>query len=241
MGNGRFHPREATELGPRSNFGGKFIPLSWGLALGVVCLFYGLQLPFYLFLRFIVGINQLLPDLFLWVTSGYLSFLVILLGSDREADPTPNGASVRQSETTRPAHQVVRLVGWFVLVKTGLILLEVGFSRVLPERSNIWADTLLASGWVTVGCLGPLLEESFFRWYLMERLLGTHSERNCILFSSIVFALGHGTLREMAMGLLFGLFLSWVYVRTRTLFFPIVFHAANNLLSLLILEAGRGG
>lgn len=211
------------------------LSFGWGLAFVVVCLFYALQAYLYIVLRFLAGKAPFLPDLFLWVFAGYLSLFGILLGAHRTAEVTPNRVAAGRNEPPRPA-ETVQWVGWFLLVKIGIAVLGMGISRVLPEHSTLWGDSLLTSGWVTVGCLGPMLEETFFRWFLMERLLDTHSDRKCILFSSFTFALGHDSVQGIVLSFLFGLFLSWVYVRTRQIIFPIAFHSVNNLLSLALLN-----
>ena len=78
-----------------------------------------------------------------------------------------------------------------------------------------------------IGLIGPIFEEIFFRWVMIHKLGQRMSTGAAVVISASVFAILHpldvfGTF-VIAMGM------SFLYLRTRTLFYPILVHVINNL------------
>jgi membrane protease YdiL (CAAX protease family) len=99
-------------------------------------------------------------------------------------------------------------------------ILGEGFSRGL--------NTSVIVLWV------PFAEELFFRGFLLAALVAPLGPVRAAILSSIIFAFGHLMLGVMVPFFVTGLLLSWLYLRTRSVWPPITAHAAQNLLALVL-------
>ena len=80
--------------------------------------------------------------------------------------------------------------------------------------------------------LGPIVEEILFRGFLLNRWWKKYGAEKAIVLSSIMFALMHV---EVIGGIVFGLVLARIYVKTKSLIGPIIVHTANNVI-VMVLE-----
>ena len=78
--------------------------------------------------------------------------------------------------------------------------------------------------------LAPVLEEGFFRGILVNRWGSRWGLPTALVASSIAFGVLHAN--PVGIGVV-GLVAALLYLQTRTLIVPIVFHAANNLVATL--------
>ncbi len=82
--------------------------------------------------------------------------------------------------------------------------------------------------------LGPVVEEICFRRGVMEALYASERWRHSAIFiSALLFGLIHMNPPQMIAGFILGLFLGWLYERTRSLWLPVVCHVANNTFSVI--------
>lgn len=79
--------------------------------------------------------------------------------------------------------------------------------------------------------LAPVIEEIFFRGVLLYRFSHKWGLRTAIVFSSVIFAIFHF---DMIGGVFFGIFMSLLYIRYKTLLVPILVHFLNNLVATLL-------
>ncbi len=87
---------------------------------------------------------------------------------------------------------------------------------------------------ISIILLAPLMEEILFRGILLQRWAVKWGVLPGILASSLIF----GCLHFNVLGLVnFGLVMALLYLRTKTLFLPIIFHAVNNLIAVA-MEVG---
>ena len=82
--------------------------------------------------------------------------------------------------------------------------------------------------------IAPIAEEVIFRGFLLNRWWWYHGAWRGAVFSSLVFAFLHV---DFLGALVFGLVLSLVYVKTKSLIGPIIVHMANNGLVVALLLA----
>lgn len=87
---------------------------------------------------------------------------------------------------------------------------------------------------ISLVVVGPIIEEFVFRGMLLHRWSGKWGMNRAILFSSFLFGILHP---DLIGAFAFGLAMSVLYLRTKTLVVPMICHALNNLLVWLI-EAG---
>ncbi|WP_419165649.1 CPBP family intramembrane glutamic endopeptidase [Candidatus Palauibacter sp.] len=78
--------------------------------------------------------------------------------------------------------------------------------------------------------LAPVLEEAFFRGILVNRWGYRWGVPTALIASSIAFGILHAN--PIGIGIV-GLVAALLYLRTRTLIVPIVFHATNNLVGIV--------
>ena len=81
---------------------------------------------------------------------------------------------------------------------------------------------------------GPFTEELFFRGFLLAVLVPALGTVRAAALSSAVFAGAHLALGALAPIFVTGLLLSWLYIKTRSLWPPIMAHAIQNLLAVSV-------
>jgi membrane protease YdiL (CAAX protease family) len=125
--------------------------------------------------------------------------------------------------------------GIYVAVITAL-----GLDSLLPSGVDV---DILGEGVrrlvtvVLIGLAGPLVEELFFRGFLMTALVGPLGRLRAAVVTSIIFAAGHVDLGVMVPFFVSGMLLSWLYLRTRSIWPPFLAHATQNLLALWLMTA----
>lgn len=85
----------------------------------------------------------------------------------------------------------------------------------------------------TVAIAAPLLEEILFRGIILDGLLKNYKAGVSIAFSSLLFALIHGNMAQGLGAFLMGLFMGWLYWKTKSLYLPIILHCINNSISCI--------
>ncbi|APY10888.1 hypothetical protein BWZ22_06385 [Seonamhaeicola sp. S2-3] len=94
---------------------------------------------------------------------------------------------------------------------------------------------------ISIVILTPVFEEIIFRGVILKGLLVSYKPNKSIIISSILFSLEHliftnliGASLNMLWALISGLFLGYVYFKTKSVGMVIILHALNN--GLVILE-----
>lgn len=124
-----------------------------------------------------------------------------------------------------------------------ITLLFVPVSYVLPDFASWWLAWFMeptvffdqargfpvaanVAGFVSVVILAPVLEEVVFRGYLLQRLWRKLGLAKAVLLSSALF----GALHPDTLGAaVFGAGMCYLYLRSRSLYVPILAHALYNL------------
>jgi membrane protease YdiL (CAAX protease family) len=145
----------------------------------------------------------------------------------------------------------------FLLKKVSVVLIIyttlvfIGFTIVLSEIDNllnlilpmpeflkkIFADSIsnksVALCIIVVGIIAPVFEEFFFRGLLLNGFVNNYSIRKSIILSSLLFGLVHLNPWQFVSALIIGIFLGWIYLRTKSLLLNIYFHVIFNSFSLI--------
>ncbi len=83
-------------------------------------------------------------------------------------------------------------------------------------------------------CLLPsVCEEIFFRGFCQNTLEKKWGSNKAIIITAALFALLHGNPWYLILYFFLGLFLSWVYAQTKTLWIPICCHFINNAVTFI--------
>lgn len=88
---------------------------------------------------------------------------------------------------------------------------------------------------VVTGILAPILEECVFRGFLLPSLSAKMPVPAAILASSGVFALCHGSLRDLPSLFALGVVMGFAYARSRNLMTSIAIHGTWNSATIAIL------
>ncbi len=120
---------------------------------------------------------------------------------------------------------IVTALGFDFLVPTGVPvdILGEGYRRLITIA--------------LIGLAGPLVEEVFFRGFVLTALVGPLGKFRAAVVTSILFAAGHVDLGVMVPFFVSGMLLSWLYLRTRSIWPPFLAHSTQNLLALWLMTA----
>jgi membrane protease YdiL (CAAX protease family) len=194
-----------------------------------------------------------------------LSTLVLLLAGRGAAELLPEEKGLYLAATTFVSMAVV--MGLFVWYRRsrGAAPLQIGYSLNLKQLQIpllAWALGLMMAlgvlfeplyellpplrqevgrGWwsiVSVVVIAPLFEEFLCRGYLLGYLHKCYGATRAILFSALFFGVLHVQPVAVVNAFLMGVVLGVVYLATRTLWAPILLHAANNALAYLLIRSG---
>lgn len=101
-------------------------------------------------------------------------------------------------------------------------------------NSSLWINTL-----VTV-IMAPVVEELFFRKFLIDRLLG-YGEAAAVLVSGLMFGLAHGNFSQFFYAFGIGSLWAYVYVKTGKVRYTIAYHMLFNLIGgVITVELAKG-
>ena len=108
--------------------------------------------------------------------------------------------------------------------------------RFLPDWLHGTFSVLQSSvlGLLCITLLGPVMEELLFRGAVTKVLLGTFRPSTAILLSGLMFGIFHINPAQVVAASLSGIFLAWLYYRTRSLIPGILIHVLNNTLSVYL-------
>ena len=132
-----------------------------------------------------------------------------------------------------------RFLLWAAVGWVGWVLIATFIQIYMPQYE--WDYSILADigemsrnplGFICVCVLAPILEEGIFRGTIERKLL--EQNRNpwyAISISAIFFAIAHFNLTQGIIALALGLFIGWIYYRTRNIWYCIFVHALNNTVS----------
>ncbi|NHZ92007.1 CPBP family intramembrane metalloprotease [Massilia sp. CCM 8733] len=109
--------------------------------------------------------------------------------------------------------------------------------RALLASLNADSVTML----VAICLLGPVLEEMLFRGIILRSFLGQYPKWAAILASAGLFGFAHMNIYQYVGAVIIGVFLGWLYERTRSLIPCIALHAAYNTACVTVDwdDAGR--
>ena len=133
---------------------------------------------------------------------------------------------------------------WAGVSAIGLLLFDLmaGFYLPIPGAPDV-VEMLMQMmknpiGLISVCVIGPLAEEVIFRGAIERRLL----EKNwnpwfAIVISALFFAVAHFNFSQGFTATVIGIFMGWVYYRTRSIWPGVLIHVVNNTAASLIALA----
>ena len=180
--------------------------------------------------------NPLMATLAFAVLSGVMVLPVWLLGIRKYR------SSWRTLGFVRSRTRLSLLLPWLALLASlafgGLYVAIVTAAHVDSLLPPALPQGVLGEGFhltlniVIIGLVGPLAEEVFFRGFLLAALVQPLGASRAAVLGSAIFAASHGSPSVMVPVFVSGLLLSWLYLRTRSIWPPFTAHAAQNLIVL---------
>ena len=202
-------------------------------SVGIVLIFIFLSVVFGTFLAMGVGVEskqQLLTLLAYILAAG--GTLLIILRFKKLKHP---GEEYFQRHPFRFSTTLVVVVLTFAFIIvlepiTNLIPIPDMYKELL---NNLFSKTVPA--FITTIIVAPILEELIFRGIMLEGLLRNYNPVKAILITNLFFGLAHLNPWQFAGAFLMGIFISWIYMKTRNILLPVLIHFINNLTSYLFV------
>ena len=111
---------------------------------------------------------------------------------------------------------------------------------LMPEpidADRLGSGVFLAANVAIVVLVGPFAEEAFFRGFVLTALMPSLGASRAAVLASALFAVAHLDVGVIIPFFFTGLLLSWLYVRTRSIWPPMLAHAGQNTLAIIGLLA----
>jgi membrane protease YdiL (CAAX protease family) len=223
----------------------KFVPVPWtarDALFGLALVLAGTTITFTL-LRWLGDQSGSPPgvplvSLVLGLLPGLMVLAVWLLGINQYRAPW------RTLGLTPPRERRYLFLPWLVLLLSlafaGVyytVVTALGIKLLLPEPVPSWVlgnGLYLVVNTVSLGIIGPLTEEMFFRGFLLAALLHPLGALRATLVASAIFSASHVNLGVMVPFFVTGMLLSWLYLRSRSIWPPFAAHAAQNLMAIAL-------
>jgi membrane protease YdiL (CAAX protease family) len=142
-----------------------------------------------------------------------------------------------------------------VLLLAPVIFIVLGVAIGLSELENITSAFAPKPNWLrhlfeglsnvhahpfsTFFCLSivaPVTEELLFRGWILRGLLSNTTPVRAIMLSALLFAAMHLNPWQMPVAIAYGVFMGWIYLRTRSLLLCIFAHGLNNTLTTVVSD-----
>lgn len=181
---------------------------------------------------------QLLPLLISIVL--ILPFFLLLIKSDSKRQQKFTGI-FKYERTTPVQYFMIAVLGIaYCLGANNLI----NFSRIIevfPGFKDV--EAFIYAGGVVMqllilGLAAPIIEEVLFRGIIFRRMKEYCNPTMAIMLSGFVFGIYHFNIVQGIYATFMGIFLGYLYEKFHTLWAPILFHIAANVMSVLSVEIG---
>ncbi|MFW6389723.1 MAG: CPBP family intramembrane glutamic endopeptidase [Halanaerobiales bacterium] len=122
----------------------------------------------------------------------------------------------------------------FTSYTSSIIMIIFDLSEAFLERAETMIDVRGLQGLFLLLIVAPIAEEILFRGLFLEGIASQHSQKVAILVSAFMFSLYHMNLLQTLHTFILGLFLAYVYLKTRSLVLCIYIHFVNNFFPYII-------
>ena len=191
-------------------------------------------------------INRILPNAVLLsvIVSGLIFGLIYWLRYRKSHKEQPRMRAL----TITPKTMVLSVVIGFAMVFVSNLILAlfnpltmlVGMDFYMEQLnliSQLISGTSLPLAIVSVGIVGPIVEEVIFRGLIFYYFQKRYSVKTAIIVQAILFGVIHLNLAQASYAIIVGLFLGYAYVYTQSIWVPIIIHVVNNIVAMVVPEA----
>ena len=191
----------------------------------------------FLFIQFFLSHTlSLLPDSRIYVSlTLLLPLLLFFLPLLRDMPKAELGVGLKGIFPYLWLFPLFEIAVMLTSLATGIASSIVGYvpSPVVPEGSIV--EIMIFSVLLPAIC-----EEALCRFAIL-RLLAPHGAKGAIVVSALFFALMHGNFYQMPYAFIAGLALGALTLSSRSVMLAVIFHALNNLLSVILYYSGERG
>ena len=139
------------------------------------------------------------------------------------------------------SEQAKRLYFWIIVASIGYIIVDWHLEELLPfaEWESETLETLSQLvvnpiGFITAAFVAPVVEEVVFRGAILRALLQKKwNPWYAILISAAIFGIIHMNLTQGFSAFAVGIFMGWLFYRTRSIWPGVIIHMMNNTISSL--------
>ncbi len=128
------------------------------------------------------------------------------------------------------------IILWGVILLLSLTVVIEPIMVLLPDAPKVMGRGVFLL--LAVAVVAPVFEELICRGVILEAVRSKRGAWAACVVSALIFAMIHVHLQLVLNAFVVGLLLGFIYLRTNSLFAPIMIHAINNLLSYLLLIFG---
>lgn len=123
-----------------------------------------------------------------------------------------------------------------VLFSLGFNLLLYGLN-IIFNFTNVFdaADTNIVVTIVSVGIIGPILEELVFRGITYNRLKLVTSKKTAMIVTGLLFGIFHGNINQFIYVFIFNVLLIYSYEDEKNILAPIIMHISANVGTIILL------
>lgn len=115
------------------------------------------------------------------------------------------------------------LLGIGITTTYNMILFAMNLGNEVNTNINIVFNIICS------GIVGPIFEETLFRYSFINYLKKFNSTKMSIIISSIVFAICHTGITTIIYTFIIGLVNSYLYIKKKNILVPIVIHMSANI------------
>lgn len=134
---------------------------------------------------------------------------------------------------------------WVVLLSLGIILpaewIEEKLQIAMDPAYQKLFDSIMKEPWgyIAIGLLAPVAEETVFRGAVLRSLLQIFSQKwhwVPIVISALLFGAVHGNIAQGSYAAVIGLLLGWMYYRTGSILPGLILHWVNNSIAYILFN-----
>ena len=109
--------------------------------------------------------------------------------------------------------------------------------NIIFSFTNIFdlSDNNLIVSIISIGIIGPILEELVFRGITYNRLKLITSKWKAIMITSLLFGIFHGNIVQFIYTFIFSIILTYIYDYEKNIFAPIIMHVSANISTILLM------
>ena len=130
---------------------------------------------------------------------------------------------------------IIAQIGLLIGITVPILGLVLELIPVPEALAKAFEFEINISTFLLIVIAAPVLEEFIFRAVMLNGLLKKYSPVKAILISSILFAFVHLNPWQFFSALFIGIFIGWIYHKTKSLSLAIIIHAVNNFTIFLLV------